>query len=60
MHPTREAPVRTRRKQDPPPRPEVKRCTQKKELRRQTGHNADEKEIEHILQAEVLRPDLLA
>ncbi|MGW5263029.1 hypothetical protein ACWEQG_18805 [Microbispora sp. NPDC004025] len=32
----------------------------RKELRRQTGHNADEKEIERILQAEVLRPDLLA
>lgn len=31
----------------------------RKELRRQTGHNADEKEIERILQAEVLRPDLL-
>ncbi len=32
----------------------------RKELRRQTGHNADEKEIERILQAEVLRSDLLA
>ncbi|WP_327047473.1 type I restriction enzyme HsdR N-terminal domain-containing protein [Microbispora sp. NBC_01189] len=31
----------------------------RKELRRQTGHNADEKEIERILQAEVLRSDLL-
>ncbi|WP_169947720.1 type I restriction enzyme HsdR N-terminal domain-containing protein [Microbispora sp. H11081] len=32
----------------------------RKELRRQTGHNAEEKEIERVLQAEVLRPDLLA
>ncbi|GAA4197753.1 hypothetical protein GCM10023074_25600 [Microbispora amethystogenes] len=31
----------------------------RKELRRQTGHNADEKEIERILQAEALRSDLL-